>query len=78
MFEPFNSDDLIEDRLRKALPTSRAESLAPLGCVNAEQTDSMVRIRRIQHCDRVAILNANDAALEDNRGGDVSGVSAVR
>jgi hypothetical protein len=78
MFGPFNRHDLIEDRLRKVLSTFRAESLILLGCIDAEQTDSMVRIRRIQHCDRIAILNANDSALEDNRGCDVSGVSAVR
>ena len=77
MFGPFNTDDLIEDRLRKVLSTFRAESLTILGCIDAEQTYSMVRVRRIQHGDRVAILNANDSALEDNRGCDVSGVSAI-
>ena len=32
--------------------------------INAFQTDSMLCVSRIQHRDRVAISNANDAAVE--------------
>ena len=75
---PFDSDDLVKDRLRKVLSTSGSESLTFFRRVDAKQADSMIRVSGIQHLDRIAVLNTDDTTLEDNRSYNISGEATVR
>jgi hypothetical protein len=63
--------------LRWILPTPRAESLALFWCIDTLKADSVIRIRGIEHSDRIAILNTNYSTLKKDWRRDISSATNV-